>query len=83
MGKTRKSCPQNNFPVHHWLCEVQGLWVKQEKVAHKTILQYTISCVRYKVYGENKKKMPTSKTIKAKYIGPADKLHADGIKKRQ
>jgi hypothetical protein len=39
--------------------------------------------VRYKVYGENKKKLPNAaNNLKGKDIGP-DRIHADGIKKRQ
>jgi hypothetical protein len=44
------------------------------------IVQYTIGCVRYKVYGENKKKVPNANNFKGKHIG-TDNLHADGIKK--
>jgi hypothetical protein len=45
----------------------------------KTILQYTIGCVRYKVYGGKKKKKPNAaNNFKGKYIHP-DRLHVDGI----
>jgi hypothetical protein len=44
-----------------------------------TIVQYTIGCVKYKVYGGNKKKVTNANTFKGKYIGP-DKLNAGGIK---
>jgi hypothetical protein len=41
-----------------------------------------IGCVKYKVYGENKKKVPNaSNNFKGKNIDP-DRLHADGIKKK-
>jgi hypothetical protein len=65
--------------------EVRGgfrlVFLRKSENRDKKIFQYTIGCVRYKVYGENKKKVPNAaKKIKGKDIGP-DRLHADGIKK--
>jgi hypothetical protein len=64
---------------------VQGgfhlVFLRKSENRDKKILQYTICCVRYKVYGENKKKVPNAaNNFKGKDIGP-DRLHADGIKK--
>jgi hypothetical protein len=66
---------------------VQGgfrlLFMRKSENSNKQILQYTIGCVRYKVYGENKKKVPNAaNNFRGKDIGP-DRLHADGIKNRQ
>jgi hypothetical protein len=64
---------------------VQG-WVRlvffrKSENRDKAIFQYTIGCVRCKVYGENKKKVPdAANNFKGKDIGP-DRLHAGGIKK--
>jgi hypothetical protein len=44
-------------------------------------VQHTIGCVKYKVCGEYKQKMPNANNFKGKDIGP-DRLHADGIKKK-
>jgi hypothetical protein len=64
---------------------VQGgfrlVFLRKGENRDKNMFQYTISCVRYKVYGENKKKVPNAaNNSKGKDIGP-DRLHAGGIKK--
>jgi hypothetical protein len=65
---------------------VQGgfrlVFLRKSENSKKQILQYTIGCVRYKVYGENKKKVPNAANNfkEVKDIVP-DRLHADGIKK--
>jgi hypothetical protein len=66
---------------------VQGgfrlVFLRKSKNRDKKMCQYTIGFVRYKVYGGNKKKVPNAaKNFKGKDIGP-NRLHADGIKKRQ
>jgi hypothetical protein len=48
----------------------------------KAIVQQTIGCVKYKVYGVNKKKVHNANKFKGKHIG-TDKLQVGGIKKRQ
>jgi hypothetical protein len=65
--------------------EVRGgfrlVFLRKSENRDKKMLQYTIGCVRYKVYGGNKKKVPNAaNNFKGKYIGP-DRLHVDGIKK--
>jgi hypothetical protein len=58
-----------------------SFFLRKSENSNKKILQYTIGCVRYKVYGENKKKVSNAaKNFKGKDIGP-DRLHAGGIKK--
>jgi hypothetical protein len=64
---------------------VQGgfhlVFLRKSENRDKKMFQYTIGCVRYKVYGENKKKVPNAaNTFKGKYIGPV-RLHVDGITK--
>jgi hypothetical protein len=64
---------------------VQGgfrlVFLRKSENRDKTIFQYTISCVRCKLYEENKKKVPNAaNNFKGKVIGP-DRLYADGIKK--
>jgi hypothetical protein len=66
---------------------VQGgfrlVFLRKSEKRDKQIFQYTVGCVRYKVYGENKKKVSNAaNNFKGKAIGP-DRLHAGGIKKRQ
>jgi hypothetical protein len=64
---------------------VQGgfrlVFLRKSENRDRTIVQYTIGCVRNKVYGGNKKKVPNAaKNFKGK-DSCADKLHTDGIKK--
>jgi hypothetical protein len=51
---------------------VQGgfclLFLRKSENRDKTIVQYTIGCVRYKVYGENKKKVPNANNFKGKTL---------------
>jgi hypothetical protein len=64
---------------------VQGgfhlVFLRKSENRDKMIAQYTIGCVRCKVYGGNKKKVPNvENNFKGKDIGQY-RLHADGIKK--
>jgi hypothetical protein len=66
---------------------VQGgfrlVFLRKSENRDKKFFQYTIACVRYNIYGGGNKKVPNAaKNFKGKDIGP-DRLHADGIKKRQ
>jgi hypothetical protein len=59
--------------------EFRLFFLRKSENSNTNILQYTIGCVRYKVYGENKKKVPNAaRNFKGKDIGP-DRLHDDGI----
>jgi hypothetical protein len=65
--------------------EVQGefrlVFLRKSENRDKKIFQYTIDCVRYKVYGGDKKKVPNAaNNVEGKGIGPY-RLHADGIRK--
>jgi hypothetical protein len=58
---------------------VQGgfrlVFLRKSENKYNTIFQYTIGCVRYKVYGGNKKKVPNAaNNFKGRDIGP-DRLH--------
>jgi hypothetical protein len=57
--------------------EFRLVLIRRSENIDKTLIQYTICCVRYKVY----EKVPIANNFKGKHIG-IDKLHADGIKKR-
>jgi hypothetical protein len=56
------------------------IFLRKSENRDKIIVQYTIGCMRYKVYGRNKENVPNAINFKGKYIGP-DKLHADGMTK--
>jgi hypothetical protein len=65
---------------------VQGgfclVFLHRSENSDKTLVQYTIGCVGYKVDGENKKRVPNANNFKGKHSDP-DKLHSDGIKTRK
>jgi hypothetical protein len=56
------------------------IFFRKSENSDKMIVQYTIGCVRYKVYEGNKKKVPNANKFKGKHIA-TDKLNADGIQK--
>jgi hypothetical protein len=57
-----------------------SFFLRKSENRDKNIFQYTIGCVRYNVYGENKKKVPNAaNNFKGKDIGPY-RLHSDCIK---
>jgi hypothetical protein len=55
-------------------------FLRKSENSENMFFQYTIGCVRYHIYGGNKKEVPTSNNFKGKHLGP-DKLIVGGIKK--